>query len=301
VSPSSTSVLQPDTGSGQSPPRRPLGRFPASPALQPGQGVARVARVDGRSRVIRSRATNPLKLWSPRRPGTDAWIYSTTFGGGLVSGDRVQLDLDIEPDATAVLTTQASTKVYRSLRSRPCSQQLTARLGSAATLVITPDPLVCFRGAIYEQFNRIHLADDSSLVHIDWLTSGRSACGECWKFARLATRLEVIRDRQMLLLDSLTLDPRDGALDGPLRMGDYHCLATVVILGPPLENAAATIREDVDDSNPDSGCLEAASPLAEGTIWRILGPTTEAVGTRLRQRLAFLADHLDETPWNRKW
>lgn len=260
-----------------------------------------MARVDGRSRVVRNRATNPLKLWAPRRPGPHAWIYSTTFGGGLVSGDRVQLDLDIETNATAVLTTQASTKVYRSLRSRPCRQQLTARLGRGAMLVVTPDPLVCFRGAIYEQFNRIHLAEDSALVHIDWLTSGRSAYGECWQFARLATRLELIRDQRLLLLDSLRLDPRDGALDGPLRMGDHHCLATVVILGPALENAATTIREDVGDSAPDSGCLEASSPLAEGTIWRILGPTTEAVGTRLRERLAFLADHLDETPWNRKW
>lgn len=301
-SPSTIPIRTPDTDSTVSPPPDEVtGSGPAVP-LRSGQGRIRVTRVGRRSHVTGNRATNPLKLWVPRRPGPASWIYATTFGGGLVAGDSVQLELELENDTTTVLTTQASTKVYRSLKDRGCSQQLQARVGRRATLVVAPDPLVCFRGAIYQQHNRVHLADDASLVHIDWLTSGRIARGECWQFARLKTRLEVIRGGRMLLLDSLDLVPRQSQLDNPLRMGHHHCLATVVLFGETFDKAIESIRESVtSEQTGEDGCLEAVSPRAEGLVWRLVGPNTEAVGRRLKQRLAFLADHLQETPWERKW
>jgi len=298
---STTPIRTPDTGSTTTTP--PLGvSGPAAP-LRAGSGRIRVAHVAGRSRVICNLATNPLKLWVPRRPGPASWIYATTFGGGLVAGDRIGIDLELDPDTTTVLTTQASTKVYRSLRDRGCTQQLQARVGDRATLVVAPDPLVCFRGAVYQQHNRVHLADDASLVHIDWLTSGRSARGERWQFQRLATRLEVIRGGKMILLDSLELVPRDVALENPLRMGQHHCLATVVVFGEGLGEGIESIRLGVADQadDPNDGCLESVSPRDEGLILRLVGPNTQAVGRRLRQRLAFLANHLQETPWERKW
>lgn len=303
---STTTPRTPDTDPADSP-TPPAATAGPGTSLRPGSGRITVAHVAGRSQVIRNLATNPLKLWVPRRPGPASWITATTFGGGLVAGDRIQIDLELEPHTTTVLTTQASTKVYRSLDDRGCSQQLQARVGQDALLVVAPDPLVCFRDAIYEQHNRIHLADDASLVHIDWLTSGRIARGECWQFHRLVNRLEVIRDDTMILLDSLELVPREVALENPLRMGHYHCLANVVIFGKRLAHEIDSIREQIaaqlDNNQHDTqdGCLEAVSPRDDGLVWRLVGPNSETVGKRLRQRLAFLADHLHETPWERKW
>lgn len=296
-------IRTPDPDSTATPPPGTLGVSGPGAPLRAGSGRIQVAHVAGRSRVIHNQATNPLKLWVPRRPGPASWIYATTFGGGLVAGDRISVDLELDPHTTTVLTTQASTKVYRSLRDRGCTQQLQARVGDRATLVVAPDPLVCFRGAIYQQHNRVHLADDANLVHIDWLTSGRSARGERWQFQRLATRLEVIRGKKMILLDSLELMPRDVALENPLRMGQHHCLATVVIFGSGLDEAIESVRKGAADETDDrnDGCLESVSPRHEGLILRLVGPNTQAVGRRLRQRLAFLADHLQETPWERKW
>lgn len=111
----------------------------------------------------------------------------------------------------------------------------------------------------------------------------------------------------MILLDSLELVPRDVALENPLRMGHYHCLANVVIFGKRLAHEVDSIREQIatqlDNKQHDTqdGCLEAVSPRDEGLVWRLVGPNAETVGKRLRQRLAFLADHLHETPWERKW
>ena len=42
---------------------------------------------------------------------TCQWLYVITFGGGLVKGDDVSLDVKVGEHCTVVVTTQASTKV----------------------------------------------------------------------------------------------------------------------------------------------------------------------------------------------
>ena len=39
------------------------------------------------------------------------WLYLITFGGGLVEGDNVSVDVKVGEHSTVVVTTQASTKV----------------------------------------------------------------------------------------------------------------------------------------------------------------------------------------------
>ena len=41
------------------------------------------------------------------------WLYVITFGGGLVEGDNVSLDVKVGEHCTVVVTTQASTKVSK--------------------------------------------------------------------------------------------------------------------------------------------------------------------------------------------
>ena len=39
------------------------------------------------------------------------WVYFMSYGGGLVEGDQLQLELDVGEQCCTLLTTQASTKV----------------------------------------------------------------------------------------------------------------------------------------------------------------------------------------------
>lgn len=56
-----------------------------------------------------------LKLLTPSRASavpSCQWLYIITFGGGLVEGDNVAVDIKVGENCTVVATTQASTKVY---------------------------------------------------------------------------------------------------------------------------------------------------------------------------------------------
>ncbi|XP_021901534.1 urease accessory protein D isoform X3 [Carica papaya] len=86
-----------------------------------------VEKVGSKSTVTRCFSKYPLKFIVPLKAAPSnidaVWIYSLTYGGGIVSGDLISCEFDIGDSCTLVLTTQASTKVYKSIDSR-CSEQV---------------------------------------------------------------------------------------------------------------------------------------------------------------------------------
>ena len=92
--------------------------------------------------LTRAFATSPAKLIATKGRGATCWVYAATLGGGLVGGDEIRVRADVTTGARALLTTQASTKVYRSLR--PSRQSLQASVEADALLAVVPDPVVCF-------------------------------------------------------------------------------------------------------------------------------------------------------------
>ncbi|XP_009419526.3 urease accessory protein D isoform X2 [Musa acuminata AAA Group] len=90
------------------------------------KGRVMVEMVGGKSTVTRCFSCYPLKLIFPNKVGSSksdaVWIYALSYGGGIVSGDQISLDISVGDGCTAALTTQASTKVYKSVDSK-CSAQ----------------------------------------------------------------------------------------------------------------------------------------------------------------------------------
>ena len=272
-------------------------------SFQPGQGILEIACVGGQSVVTRARCVYPLKLFTPTRQGGIAWVYTSNYGGGLVDGDHTRLVMKIGRGATCVMNTQSSTKVYKNRSGMSCAQNLKAIVSKDAILVVTPDPTTCFAGALFEQRQQFELESGATLVLVDWLTSGRRACGECWAFSRFYSRTDISLAQERLLADRLLLDPNNGPLDSPYCLGRFHCLACVIVVGGRLDREIQAILGNVNSQpiNTDSQLIEAASPIRYGVLLRILGTSTEQVGRLLRKRLNFLRDFLGETPWSRKW
>ncbi|MEO8483198.1 MAG: urease accessory protein UreD [Acidobacteriota bacterium] len=265
-----------------------------------GAGELCVTRVNARSVVTRARATSPLKLLTPRNHGRAAWVFTSTYGGGLVDGDAIALDIEIGDGASALLSSQASTKVYRSPRGS--STLLLGRVGRGALLVVLPDPVVCFAGSSYRQSQQFDLASDSALVCLDWMTSGRRARGERWAFDAYRTRLAIRVDGDVVCYDAMTLDAADDALAE--RFGRFDVLATVAIVGRAFREPcdrllAATATRAVERT---ADMLIAVAPLTDaGVLLRIAGRTVEDVGRVIRGALDFLPAVLGDDPWTRKW
>lgn len=269
-------------------------------AVRAGQGRVRIVRAGRRSVVTRAFATSPLRLLSPRNHGPAAWIYTSSYGGGLVDGDCISLDVDVACRAAAFVSTQASTKAYRSPGGTQAD--VSARIGPEALLVMAPDPVVCFTGARYRQRQRFDVAEDGALVLVDSLVSGRCAAGERWAFEAYESRIDVVVGGRLAVHDPVALRASDGALAE--RVGRFDVLAVLILAGAPLCHEAAkivgTISRQQVTRRPEQ--LAAAFPIGEhGCIVRIAGTSVERVRGTVRSLLSFVPERLEDDPWTRKW
>jgi urease accessory protein len=271
-----------------------------SPAVLPGSGLLQFTRIGPRTVVSRAFASSPLKLLTPRNAGEGAWVYLSTYGGGLVDGDELSLSVEVGPDALALVSTQASTKVYRSPRGS--GSQLFARVSSGGRLVVLPDPVVCFASAKYRQVQTFDLAPDAGLIMVDWLTSGRRARGERWQFDRYDSRTSIHIGGRLIAYDALRLHADDGDIGG--RLGRFNVVAAVAVVGVPFASYAKAIvsRVEAHPVRERAGLLLAASALGDaGCLLRAAGVSVEEVGRTIRDHLAFLSSALGDDPWARKW
>jgi urease accessory protein len=213
---------------------------------------------------------------------------TSSLGGGLVDGDRVELEVTVECGATAVVTSQASQKVYRGASS----QRTLVRVHAGATALVVPDPVVPFRGARFEQATSIELADGASLVLGDVITAGRIAYGERWAAEHVASTLDLAIAGERVLLDRVVVG----------HMGRFDALATAIVLGPRFADLAAAelARIAAEPLGKRAALLVAASPLAGGAIVRLAG-TIEDVVAAARAILRPACSRAGEDPWARRW
>ncbi|WOO77392.1 Urease accessory protein D [Vanrija pseudolonga] len=168
-------------------------------AAPPGAGHLHLSHAP-RAHFSTQRAAYPLKLLTPNslpsQPQNVRLAYSLAYGGGLVAGDLVQLDVKVDDGCGLVLLTQGSTKVFKHRPGmRPKSHQI-SRIVSAgdgpapttrqrlhialepgAFLLLMPDSLSPFRASSYAQAQRVTLPADgsASALVLDWVNSGRGA------------------------------------------------------------------------------------------------------------------------------
>ena len=272
-----------------------------------GSGRVDFARVAGRTAVVSRFASSPLKLLTPGGPAGVATVVASTYGGGLLAGDRVALDVRCGAGTRCALGTQASTKVYRrrgaagETPAGAARQSVVAEVGPDAALVVAPDPVTCFAGAAFEQVQRFDLAATGSLLLVDWLTSGRAACGERWAFERYRTETVIAVAGERVARDALLLDPLDGPVGAPHRMGRFDCLASVYLVGPLFADAAAQLlaRVGAMPVRRRDDLVVAAGPLADrGALLRVVGGGAEQVGRVLRAELAGAFDAFGTDPWS---
>lgn len=253
-----------------------------------------VARYEGGRTVLsKVHATSPLRFLRPTFPGSRAEaLCLLTFGGGLVDGDAIDVDLRVEAGATLVVFTQATTKAFRG------SSRQTIRGDVHGTLVLLPDPVACFAGSRFRQRVDITLHGEGSAVTLDGFTSGRAAFGDRWAFDRLDLATTVRGGpggEQILVRDALHLDRDHGPIAA--RLDRFEAFATVLAVGPRVAPVAASI---LAPSIVSEALVTAPSPLpwpgappasdASGAIVRIAATSPARAIAEARARLRNLAD-----------
>jgi urease accessory protein len=233
-----------------------------------GGAVLGVDAVLGKSAITQAAWSSPMRLLMPknaaaigaRPPALDVpdgttmqpaeganWVYSVTYGGGLLSGDAVAVDVSVGEGCTTVLATQSSTKVYGPKKITECPaadgvtrQTLRATVGDGALLALLPDPVVCYEHALFDQEQLVELQEGGSVVSVDCLTAGRVLRGERWDFSSFVSGTTVTlppgdsrpgAGRRTVVADRVRLANSAGCALDDVLMG-LDVTATMILFGP---------------------------------------------------------------------
>lgn len=236
-------------------------------------------------------ATAPLRLQRARAlAGGRCELPILHTGGGLVGGDRLSLELTLDPSAQVLLTSVAAQKVYGSVgrsrlvpQGRWAEQQLTVRLAAEADLEWFPQELVLYADGLYAQHQRVELAPGASWLGAEVVRLGRTAAGEGLGRGRWRSCLEVVRHQpqglRWDLVDRLELGAE--SLQAQHGMAGEPVFGTLVWAAPhPLQpEVLATLLNEARHARGDLVGEMACGPLEQGLVARYRGPSTTAART----------------------
>jgi urease accessory protein len=231
---------------------------PAARTGRDGLLRARLERRGERTVVTACRWTLPLQVLAPVALDDPAAVLSVLNPtGGLVGGDRLDIDIAVGPGAHGCITTPSATKVYRT-RDEPAEQDVRLDVGAGATLEWVPDHTIPFAGSALRQRIAVHLGDGARLILVDAFAAGRIARGEAWQFRRLDSALSVRDEGGWIFCDRFALDgDRRWAALGLTEDRPYF--ATMLALGPgsvePLRRAVADALVDAEGVTSGVGVL----------------------------------------------
>lgn len=184
-------------------------------------------------------------------------VYVMSTGGGIVGGDRLDMEIRLAPGTHALVTTQAATRVHR-MDVGFATQTVSMRLGAGAVCEWLPDPLIPYGGSRFQQKLRAEVPDDAVLIAADILSAGRVARGERWDVDAYVSAVEIVRpDGTPLAVDTTRITSGDQA-GHPLVTGDADAIATLFVVAPgPAEELAAVLRGATDDWLAGAGLAHA--------------------------------------------
>jgi urease accessory protein len=217
-------------------------------------GLVRIAFAgrDSHSRLATLYQQAPLRVLFPRSPaGEPPHAVLVTTSGGLVGGDRLEVEIDAGQDAAALVTTQAAEKVYRSTGAA-AKVAVTLRARAGSWLEWCPQETILFERARLQRRTTLQLEPSTRLLAGDILVFGRRAHGERLRTGSLRDVWQVQRGDRLVWADALRLEGDIAAqLAAPFGFAGAGAYASLVYAGADAAAWRDTLRELVGGSDAD--------------------------------------------------
>jgi len=237
------------------------------------------------TRLTQCRHVGPLYVQKPFYPeGNDlAHAYLLHPPGGLVSGDHLQIDINVLARARALITTPGAARIYRARDTEPLQrQQVRLVVGENASLEWFPLETIVYNQAHVELDTKIHLSAGSDFMGWEVNCLGLPASDALFDSGSFQQRYGVFRDGRALFIDrfSLTDRNRQALLAGSAGM-QAKTVSGFFLAGPwsydsddqCLQERLQCLRQVVQDRKLNQ--FGAISKTGEFYVGRYLGHSAE--------------------------
>lgn len=227
----------------------------------------------------------PLRILQSLYPEGDAICHNVLVHppGGLVGGDRLDIQLRAGAGAHALLTTPGATRFYRS-DGDTALQHTRIQLDADARLEWLPLEALCYPGCLAENRLQIDLAPGAEMMGWDITALGLPAAGQPFDAGRFCQHLEIpgawLERGVVAASDTLLLNSRLG-LNGHRCMATLFFCAGAALARGRLQRALECGRL-VCAGHTLEGTSGVTSPNGQVLVLRVLSPLVEPAMQLLR-------------------
>ncbi|WP_241898906.1 MULTISPECIES: urease accessory protein UreD [unclassified Erwinia] len=217
--------------------------------------------------------------WDEARPDMPC-LFLITTSGGILQGDRLALDVDMQPGACAHITTQSATKIQSMTHNYAAQiQQITLRENSY--LEVLPEPLILHNNARFISSTQLFCHPSATLLYSEVLMCGRKyhPADGGFKFDIYSARTEAEDlSGNALFSEHYLLEPKRQSLNGAGIMADFHVSGNVILLTPEHHHQAILTRlHPCYDATAGIAYGASLLPNQCGLVFKVLGNETRQV------------------------
>jgi urease accessory protein len=201
------------------------------------------------------RHQGPLVVQKPFYPeGNVCHIYLLHPPGGVVGGDQLQINVDVQDKAHSLITTPGSGKLYRS--AGPVAQiKQHLRVASDGVLEWLPQDTIIFSGCKVDMLTKVELNLHASFVGWEILCLGRPSSGEIFATGNCRQRFELWRDGEPIVIERNRFMGGDSLLTASWGLQNYPVTATMLAT-PANQDMLKAVREEITDTGFSATLLD---------------------------------------------
>ncbi|AJQ96681.1 urease accessory protein UreH [Gynuella sunshinyii YC6258] len=196
------------------------------------------------TRLLRNEHRGPLYVQKPFYPeGHEcAHVYLLHPPGGLVSGDRLNIEIDLAAGAQTLVTTPGAGRVYRARDDASLQRQsLTVQVADDAMLEWLPLETILFPAARVHLNTEVHLEAGGRCLLWDIISFGLPANQQPFDRGELDQRLRIYQGSKLVINERLLINEQSLPLLGT-NVGFRGAPVYALMLAGPF---AEDIHEDV--------------------------------------------------------
>jgi len=225
-----------------------------------------------RTVITNRKHSGPLVIQKPFYPEDEVChVYLLHPPGGLVGGDRLNLDVRLHENSHALITTPGAAKFYRS--AGLVAQQIqTFDLDSDSLLEWLPQETIAFNDTNASIHTTVNLHPNAKFIGWEIACLGRKASNELFNAGTLEQRLKVLIDDKPLLIERALFQGGSEILSSAWGLANHPAVGTMIIT-PATREIVASIRENVQVNSSE---LFSATLMDNIIVCRYLGEQAES-------------------------
>jgi urease accessory protein len=211
-----------------------------------------------------------------------AYMYIISPSGGILQGDRYRMDITLNNNAIAHITTQGATRIYR-MEKNYATQIVNVVVDDSCYFEFIPDQIIPYRDSRFYQKVNLKVHDNATMVYSEMIVPGRVASGESFEYDICYMKALARNQNHMLrFIDVAVLEPKKRILKTLGILDNFDVVGNMYIL--TKTKYVAELSRDINSVLQKFSRISGGAtilPHDSGVIIRILGEVANDLKTAM--------------------